>query len=199
MPLPRIYRDRINFDCFERQFIERFRLSEGLVDLLEVRLRGHFDHHNNRNFPLSTRQHILLSLRMLADNGFMHLTGDAHGLSKQTVCRTIHNFVTTLNNTIYDEVVQFPENMDNIVNKYFDAGGMLNVCACVDGSLIEIHSPSVHEEQYVDRHGNHSINAMFVVGSNNQIFCCNSTWPGSVHDARVLRNSALFTLFETQR
>ena len=34
----------------------------------------------------------------------------------------------------------------------------------IHGTLIPIKTPSHHEEQYIDRHGNHSINAMWFVG-----------------------------------
>jgi hypothetical protein len=46
--------------------------------------------------------------------------------------------------------------------------GIPNVCGAVDGSLIPILAPSVDEPQFVDRHGQHSINAMAVAGFVNQ-------------------------------
>ena len=38
--------------------------------------------------------------------------------------------------------------------------GMPSVCGLFDGSLMGIKSPSNDEQQFVDRHGNHSLNVM---------------------------------------
>ena len=66
----------------------------------------------------------------------------------------------------------------------------------IDGSLIQVKAPSNNEYQFVDRHGSHSINALFVCGPDLKYYYCSACYPGSVHDARVLRNSALHQLFE---
>ena len=48
----------------------------------------------------------------------------------------------------------------------------------------------------MDRKGGHSLNVLLVAGSNGQFMFCNSRWPGSVHDSRVLRNSILYDAFQ---
>ena len=42
----------------------------------------------------------------------------------------------------------------------------------------------------------HSINVQFVVDSKQLIRDCVAQWPGSVHDARILRHSGLWQEFE---
>jgi hypothetical protein len=74
--------------------------------------------------------------------------------------------------------------------------GMPNVCGAVDGTLIRIYAPSGVEQGYVDRHHNHSINAMVVAGVDYRFYFLSSNWPGGTNDARVLRRSSLFTRFE---
>lgn len=69
--------------------------------------------------------------------------------------------------------------------------GMPMVFGCVDGTLINIIAPSQDENQYVDRNSVHSINAMFICGPNLRFFAASVRWPGSVHDARVFRNSVV--------
>ena len=46
--------------------------------------------------------------------------------------------------------------------------------------------------QYVNRHGNHSINVLFGVGASGQFYVCDSSQPGGVQDSRVLRRSKFF-------
>jgi len=75
-------------------------------------------------------------------------------------------------------------------------GGFPNVAGCVDGTLINIDSPKSNEVAYVDRYGNHSLNCMMVCGADCTFYYANARWPGSVNDARVLRNSHLHARFE---
>ncbi|XP_055543311.1 putative nuclease HARBI1 [Wyeomyia smithii] len=71
-----------------------------------------------------------------------------------------------------------------------------SVIGIIDRSLIPIDAPITNEEAFVDRKGLHSINCMFVCGSNLDFFYVSAKWPGSVHDARVLRRSTLFQRME---
>ncbi|PAA75961.1 hypothetical protein BOX15_Mlig020598g1 [Macrostomum lignano] len=73
---------------------------------------------------------------------------------------------------------------------------MPSVCGLVDGTLVPIIAPRVNEEQFVDRKGQHSLNVMLVSGPQHQFLACNASWPGSVNDVRVLRNSSVYDAFE---
>jgi hypothetical protein len=79
---------------------------------------------------------------------------------------------------------------------FFRIAGFPPVAGCVDGTMIKVDAPTVNEEQFVDRHGNHSLNAMMVCGPDYSFYFVNSRWPGSVHDSRVLRTSVLHQRFE---
>lgn len=68
----------------------------------------------------------------------------------------------------------------------------------LDGTHINLQRPSIDENQYVNRHGRHSINTQIVCDSHFRIFDCYANWPGSVHDQRVLRLSPLYRRWQTQ-
>ncbi|XP_055842498.1 putative nuclease HARBI1 [Episyrphus balteatus] len=70
------------------------------------------------------------------------------------------------------------------------------VVGCIDCTLIKIDAPNNHEDRFIDRHGNHSINCMLVCGPDLRFYYCSAKWPGKVHDARVLRNSILYEKME---
>lgn len=74
--------------------------------------------------------------------------------------------------------------------------GIPYICGIVDGSHVNIVTPSENEPQFVNRHQQHSINCMAVCGPNMDFYFFSSRWPGSVNDSRVLRNSTLFTRFQ---
>ncbi|CAG7716527.1 unnamed protein product, partial [Allacma fusca] len=108
------------------------------------------------------------------------------------VCKAV---IETL---LADEVRWPSENSLEIPIKFMQLSrqGFPCVAGCVDGTLINIDAPTVHEESYVDRYGNHSINALMVCGPDRRIYYITARWPGSVHDARILRNSSLSNTWE---
>lgn len=70
------------------------------------------------------------------------------------------------------------------------------IAGCVDGTLIPIDAPTNDEPAFVDRFGNHSINCLLVSGPKKEFLYVSANWPGSVHDARVLKNRVLFQRME---
>ena len=62
----------------------------------------------------------------------------------------------------------------------------------LDGTHIRIQAPAENPETYINRKGFHSI-VLQAVCKHDMVFTnCYAGWPGSVHDARVLRNSDLW-------
>ncbi|XP_025405517.1 putative nuclease HARBI1 [Sipha flava] len=80
---------------------------------------------------------------------------------------------------------------------FLDKGGFPCIAGCIVGTLVNIDAPSINEEQFIDRHGKHSINVTMVCGPNHVFYALYAKWPGSVHDARVLRNTSIFVTFES--
>jgi len=53
---------------------------------------------------------------------------------------------------------------ENIAHQYMQYANFPKVARFVDGVLFKIDAPIENESHYVDRKGNHSINAMMVAG-----------------------------------
>ena len=189
----RTFRPRINFDFGAvYEYNERFRMSfEKLTNLVE-RLEPVLRRASERNHALSAKNCVQIALHWLGNGGQYHAVSDMHGISKATVCRIIRQFVTAVNNTLFNELVTWPDNVADVVQKFYELGGLPLVCGCIDGTLIKIDAPRENEEAFVDRHGNHSINCMAVCGPDLTFYYVDANWPGRVHDARILRNSSLF-------
>ena len=193
---PRVFLQRQHF-LIDANFAQRFRVSPETATRLENILGPHLMHRTRRNDALSPREQVLTTLRFLATNGFYHLIRDAHGPSEATICHTIRRVSLLINHLLFEEIVRWPNYSQRFSVQFEEAGGMPSVCGLIDGTLIKIKKPSQYEEQYVDRHGNHSINVMLVCGPNHQFLYCNASWPGSLNDARVLRNSDLYRQFQS--
>ncbi|KAL7637440.1 UNVERIFIED_CONTAM: hypothetical protein RMT77_012168 [Armadillidium vulgare] len=119
-----------------------------------------------------------------------------HGVSKMTLGRCVHEVVDAVNSVLFDTFVKWPQNTFNVIQQFHAIAGFPHVCGVVDGILIKIDAPVHNEPAFVDRHQNHSINCMAVCGPDMRFYYINSNWPGSVHDACVLRNSSLFHRME---
>ncbi|XP_052768080.1 putative nuclease HARBI1 [Mya arenaria] len=66
----------------------------------------------------------------------------------------------------------------------------------IDDTHIRIRAPSEDEYMYVNRKQFHSINVQVVVDGEDKIIDIVARWPGSVHDARTLRESGLSQLLD---
>uniref|UniRef100_A0A1I8FXR4 DDE Tnp4 domain-containing protein n=1 Tax=Macrostomum lignano TaxID=282301 RepID=A0A1I8FXR4_9PLAT len=94
-------------------------------------------------------------------------------------------------------LVRWPEcnqKRAQIAQDFYRVGGMPCVAGCVDVTLIKIRAPVTDEDQFVDRHGNHSINFMWLALSFRHLV--SARWPGRLNDKRVLNNSTMSDAFE---
>lgn len=193
----RVFRVRTNIDFISiYEFNERFRMSsikmESLLQDIGPRLRRA----TRRSEALTERMVLCAALHWLGNGGQYHGIGDMHGISKASVCRALHVVVEAINDLKFAEVVNWPNDIDDVILRFSRIAHMPLVIGCIDGTLIKIDAPRENEQQYVDRHGDHSINVMAVCGPDFKFYYVSARWPGSVHDARVYRNSTLHQRFE---
>ena len=166
---PRRFLPRREYDHLtEEEFQERFRFSrEGVEKLLE-RLGPDIHPVTKRTYALSGRQRLLIALRFYASGINCYSNGDCQGPSKNSCSRHVR-FVTDLILRLVPTVIRWPENAQDrrkIAEKFHRIAHFPSVCGCVDGTLIQLKAPKNRniEMQFVDRHGNHSINCMAVCG-----------------------------------
>lgn len=178
------------------EFVQRFRLRAATAEHLLLRIGNRLAPATRRNCALAPKEQLLTALRFYATNSFYHVLRDAHGPSAASVCRVVRKVSRAINEELFQELVCWPQDSVQFSQDFFAMAGMPSVCGIVDGTLVGIATPSVNEQQYVDRKGNHSLNVMLVAGPQHQFVACNASWPGSVNDARVLRNSRLYNAFE---
>ena len=67
------------------------------------------------------------------------------------------------------------------------------VLGAIDGTHIEVLAPSSDSKvDYFNRKQKFTVNTQTVIGANLESLDVATGYPGSVHDARVIRSSALF-------
>ena len=156
----RIFRDRSHpLDIYDDvDFYQRFRfrrndflqLVDEVGDRLEIANRGH---------TVIPSLQLCVALRFYATGSFQRPCGDLVGVSQATASR----IVTRVTNVMMEDCTQwitFPDQReaDRQKLKFHRMKGFPNVFGAIDGTLINIQAPSSHEEDFVDRKGNHSLN-----------------------------------------
>ena len=94
-----------------------------------------------------------------------------------------------------DNFIRFPDDPLDVtlaMRRSESLAGFPNVVGAIDGSHIAIKAPHVHHEDYFNRKQNYSINLQGVVDATGKFIDVSIGWPGSIHDARVLRLSTLY-------
>ncbi|XP_061188486.1 putative nuclease HARBI1 [Saccostrea echinata] len=196
-PKPRVFRDRSNplEDMEEEEVFSRFRFRPETILFLVGMLYNDLNHPTERNLALPPLLQVLAALRFLATGSFYILVGESLGIAKSTtgraaryVCRLLANMVGTY--------IRFPADTSTFKKKFFDIAGFPNVVGCVDGTQIKIKAPSENEGDFINRKGFHSLNVQMICGPKFLITNVVAKWPGSVHDSRIFRESAICREFE---
>uniref|UniRef100_A0A3B3SW79 DDE Tnp4 domain-containing protein n=1 Tax=Paramormyrops kingsleyae TaxID=1676925 RepID=A0A3B3SW79_9TELE len=137
-----------------------------IADLVRPKLQ----HRSQKSHALSVEEHCLIALCFYASGTFNQVVGDNMEVEKST----ISNVVKAVSVALDDQMAQ-------TTCSFYLLGIMPNTNGVIDCTRMHIQAPQEREEEYVNRTGRHSINIQLV-----------GNWPGSVHDARVLRESALY-------
>lgn len=110
------------------------------------------------------------------------------------------NLVKRISSVICSELMSFHikwptgHQVQRTINGFQQLKRFPRVLGAVDGSHIPIRSPTEHQKNYINRKGFHSIILHAVCDAKTHFLDVYCGWPGSVHDARVLKNSSLYAL-----
>uniref|UniRef100_A0A672MIS7 DDE Tnp4 domain-containing protein n=1 Tax=Sinocyclocheilus grahami TaxID=75366 RepID=A0A672MIS7_SINGR len=132
-----------------------------------------------------------------------HQTQRSHALSVEEQCLiTLHFYAMSVAlGSLINQFVSFPKDdqTGQTKHKFFQMGNMPSTIGAIDCTHVHIQAPSEREWEYVNRKGRHSINIQLVGNTDFIITNCVVKWPGSVHDARILRESALYRELQSHR
>ena len=97
-------------------------------------------------------------------------------------------------NLFFFQVIQWPNaaRQEEIARKYERDYGLSGIIGFIDGSHIRLAVCPGSDQDYYNRKSFPSMQLQVVVDDRMLIINSYTGWPGSVHDARVLRNSDLF-------
>lgn len=108
---------------------------------------------------------------------------------KSTISSVVHRVSSALVSLV-NQFVKFPTNPEETKQtklNFYEMGKMPNSIGVIDCTHVHIQAPHEREWEFVNRKGRHSINVQLVANAGLIITNCVVKWPGSVHDARILR------------
>ncbi|XP_025098862.1 putative nuclease HARBI1 [Pomacea canaliculata] len=194
----RIFRDRSNpidswddITIYERLRFRRVDILE-IVDEIQEALTF-----ANRGHNVTPTLQVCLALRFYATGTFQNVCADLAGVSQSMAGRIIDRVTRALLDRAH-RWITFPnqQEADRQKAKFFNLGGFPDVVGCIDGTHVRIQAPWRNEHEYVCRKNYHSINVQVICNADLLFIDVVAKWPGSVHDARILRQSSIFAAFE---
>ncbi|XP_036319831.1 putative nuclease HARBI1 [Rhagoletis pomonella] len=194
-------RERRN--CFtyydEVDFRYRFRLTKQSAWMVLELIRNEIRHKTNKNGAISPEVMLLLTLRFFATGCMQRTGGDLCGVSKSSSCRAIrrvcHNIAL-----LRQRFIKVPlelESQREIQRQFYKTAKFPRVLAAMDCTHIRVLSPGGDEaELFRNRKNYFSVNVQTLCDSKLNIMDIVARWPGSSHDAIILKNSRIFSRFE---
>lgn len=200
---PSVFRHRI--DAFNEyddvDFLKRYRFTKDGVNNLVTLLERDLKRETKRSKAISVQHQILAALRFYGSGGpYQLLDGDSVCLSQPSISRVITGVSKALCRRI-DDYIKIPEAgyAQECTRAFYDIAQFPGVLGCIDGTHIRIVAPSENPEQFINRRkGFSSINIQLACDHRLKFINVVAKWPGSTHDAFMLRQSNFWDHFENQ-
>lgn len=150
-----------------------------------------------RSLPFSTELQLAAALRYFASSEFQLDVGSLLHMSESVVSRAIHNVCVALD-SVFNEFVTWPTAQDCTRHKtaFHRIAGFPNVVGAIDCTHIRILKPREDTVQYINRKSYPSLNIQAVCDMKGRFLNLEVNWPGSCHDAFILRQSEVWRHME---
>ena len=179
-----------------RDWIENFRVSRETFLYICDQLKGAVGRKDTRfRKAVSVRQRVAITLCILASPCEYGTVSHLFGLARCTVCCIVKDTCRAIVTVLLPKYVKFPvaDKLKETVKGFLDKWGIPQCAGSIDGSHIPVLPPTMNHTDYYNRKGFYSVNVQAVVDHNLLFTDLYIGWPGNVHDARVLVNSALYS------
>ncbi|GFN91936.1 nuclease harbi1 [Plakobranchus ocellatus] len=140
---------------------------------------------------------ILSFLWFMGNTETFRSVADRFGISKGS----LHMIISRVSRALMEiapEIIKFPQNTEDCKTLCKGFEKFPKTIGCVDGTYIPMAGKSQEKRSaYVCRHGYCAMHVQVTCESNLKIIDISTGYPGSVHDARVFRNSQICEKMET--
>ncbi|CAK6977085.1 uncharacterized protein LOC127636332, partial [Scomber scombrus] len=194
-PRSRYWWDTIVPDFTSVQFMQNFRVSRESFQYICSQMR-HVMGKRNTNYRLCVpiQKRVAIAIWKLATGGEYRTISHLFGVGLSTVFNCVQDFCNAVIKVLLPAHIIFPD-AEKFVEMAAAFKSRWRVPQCVgaiDGSHIPIIAPEMYPRDYYNRKGWHSVVLQAVVDGRGLFWDVCVGFPGSVHDARVLKQSHLW-------
>lgn len=188
-PQRRIKVYKIHRDSDVHNYKELYRFKKENVEWLAQ----HFltETTETRGGALSSEEKMRIFLRYIGDPGFQCGVAEDVGVSQSSVSNVIWEVATAVKEKARNWI-QFPTStaaLEAAKAEWQERYTFPHAIGAVDCTHVLIRKPHAHGDEYVNRKGVASLNVQVTCNGNERFTSVNVNWPGSVHDARIWKNS----------
>ena len=180
-----------------RRFVSNFRVSRASFGYICRRL-GPILERSDTNYRLSipVEKRVAISLYKLASNLCYRLVAEQFGVGITTACHCLQDFCKAVIKVLLPDHIKTPDarklaEMATFFNNRWRAPQCVGA---IDGTHIPIVAPLQFPRDYHNRKSFHSIILQAVVDGKGLFWDVCVGYPGSVHDARVLKQSQFWDM-----
>ena len=170
-------------------------MSRDTFDTLLATLRHKLQREDTRLRNCIPPEKVLaIGLYRLAYGGSFENAGIAMNVGKATAREAFTDVV----NALYDfrnDFIKFPANEVETrasIETFEELSDLPNIAGAIDGTHIKIKAPKESAVDYFSRYQQHDVAVQGIVDGRKIFMDIAAGFPGSLHDARVLRNSSIY-------
>lgn len=178
---------------------KHFRVSRGTFDYICGIVSHDIQRQNTRlRRAIPVQKRVAVALWRLGSGNSFRSTAITFGIGKASAVKICHSFSEAINRSM-NEFISLPADENEVketINRFEEKVNFPQVVGAIDGTHVEIKAPLVNPADYFNRKQKYSIVTQAVVDSRLMFMDVSTGWPGSIHDARVLRLSRIFREIE---
>ena len=179
-----------------------FRVTRSTFNALCDLVRGDLQkQHTRMRSPVSVEERVAAGLWRLATGDSFKSCGLQFGIGMSTAKTICAEFELCLFR-LKDQFIKFPltrQELQELMDEFEEEYGIPQIVGAIDGCHIEINAPPDNHEDYFNRKQHYSVNLQAIANCELKFIHVSFGYPGSIHDARVLRLSGLFDLGENEQ
>ncbi|KAJ1116160.1 hypothetical protein NDU88_004379 [Pleurodeles waltl] len=185
----------------ERHVIITYRLDRPTIQELCAQLEPDLMSAIRHPTGIPPQVQVLSVLHFLASGSLQTTVAIASGMSQPIFSNVLYRVLSALLKHMRSYIV-FPqvEDLPTVKGDFYALGHIPNIIGAIDGTHVALVPPRRSEPVYRNQKSYHSMNVQMVCLADQYISHVNAKFPGSVHDAYILRNSSIpYVMGQLQR
>ncbi|KAJ1117144.1 hypothetical protein NDU88_005344 [Pleurodeles waltl] len=197
-----VYRPLVDLSTMEeRHVILTYRLDRTTIQELCAQLEADLMSPIRQPTGILPLVQVLSVLHFFASGSFQSTVAISSGMSQSMFSKVLSRVLSALMKYMRSCIV-FSEvgDLATVKGDFYALGHIPNIIGAIDGTHVALVPPRGSEQVYRNRKNYHSMNVQVVCLADQYISHVNAKFPGSVHDAYIMRNSSIpYVMEQLQR